>query len=108
MLLRHVETEVIKGINRKGSTNDIQYDVSVVTVVDSAIVKFGSSHIFTNPLFEARISQFSINASGLFSSHTGWFVPEKESINHEDDGKLENQNGNHIHFESSIRYGSNR
>jgi len=100
-LVRHVDTEVTKEKKSKEGTN-INYDVHAVAVVDSAVVRFGSSHIFANPLFEARFSQISTNASALLSSQTGWFVPEKEFINADDDGNQEDCKGNQVHFQSNI------
>ena len=41
MLLRHVETEVTKDMNQNRTSKDINYDLSVVGVVESCILRFG-------------------------------------------------------------------
>ncbi|KAL7553819.1 hypothetical protein ACHAWF_017158 [Thalassiosira exigua] len=48
----------------------------LVLSVNRAVLLFGSSHTFTNPLLEAEFSQVSFNGSALVSSETGWLVPE--------------------------------
>jgi len=95
-LVRHVDTEVTNEINPSLNTeSDIQYDIRLNVDVGSAILRFGSSHAFTNPLFEARFSQFKMNASALVSSQSVWFVPEKELAE-------EDHIGNHVDFQTMI------
>jgi hypothetical protein len=102
MLLRHVETQVTKDMDQKRIATDVQYDISVVAVVGSCILRFGSSHTFALPLFEARASKVKVNASGLLSSSstTTSFVPDQV----EDVANLDtNKTANKILFQSSIR-----
>lgn len=94
-LVRHVDTEVTNEIKPLNTQSDIQYDIRVDIEVGSAILRFGSSHAFTNPLFEARFSQFKMDASALVSSQSVWFVPEKELV----EG---NHIGNHVDFQTMI------
>ena len=101
-LVRHIDNEVIKETRPKDSMSNVNYDVCLVTSVSSAIVRFGSSHTFALPLFETRFSRVSANASCLFSSLTGRFVPENELTCAEEDVKLEDHKGNHVQFETNI------
>ena len=99
-LLRHVNTEVKKETSAEDSKSDIQYELRVKANLDSAVLRFGSSHAFANPLFEARLRQMSMNASTLLSSQ-GWFVPERD--NPDNPGEEGTDSAcNRIHFQSSI------
>ena len=112
-LLSHVYhmSKVTREAQRKSSLDlkIFEYDVSVVAVVDCAKLRFGSSHTFTNPLFEVKFSHVHICTCTLLSQ-SGWFVPEKESSNatidkkaiSEKGGCLESDNGNELHFRSTL------
>ena len=103
-LLRHIDDEVTKKIQPMENTTDIQYDISFAVVVGSSIIfRFGSSHAFTNPLFEARFSQIDIDGAALVSSQSGWFVPEKEFISTDEDNNVNrHENGNHVNFRTMM------
>ena len=102
LLLKHIDDEVTKNIQSMERTTDIQYDISFAVVVGSSVLRFGSSHAFTNPLFEARFSQIVIDGSALVSSQTGWFVQEKEFISNHEDHDGRHENGNHVNFRTMI------
>lgn len=85
-----------------------QYEISVIAVVDYAVLSFGSAHTFTNPLFEVECTQVSISASTLLSQ-SGWFVPENEfspsiDIQMASDNRWpENDNSNEVIFRSTLK-----
>lgn len=101
-LLAHVQTQVKKEKEMQDDSVDIHYDASVVVVVDHAVLRFGSSHNFAKPLVEARISQVGINSSALISSRTWWFVPTPDCISSDEGNQKQSDEGNHLHFRSSI------
>lgn len=101
-LLEHVQTQVKKEKEVQDDTADIHYDADVEVVVENAVLRFGSSHSFAQPLVEARITQVGINSSALISSRTGWFVPMSDGVSSDDDDQRHSDEGNHLHFRSSI------
>lgn len=101
-LLAHVQTQVKKEKEMKDDSVDIHYDASVVVVCDNAVLRFGSSHNFAKPLVEARITQVGINSSALISSRTWWFVPTPDCISPDEGNQKQSDEGNHLHFRSSI------
>ena len=88
-------------------TKDSQYSISLVVSVGKVILKFGSSHAFTNCLFKAEMSQVGVIVSALLSAQSGWFVPEKEVEEikfplNKKKIKLEKDEGNAVHFRSTL------
>jgi hypothetical protein len=54
-----------------------KYDLSVSAVVNSASIKFGSSHEFAKPLLEINVTHMTLNAS-TFLSGDGRFIEIRE------------------------------
>lgn len=105
MLMRHIQTEVKKE-NSAGRkfVQDVHFDVSVRATVRRAVLMYGSSHTFTNPLVEVKFTDVAVNALALLSSKTKWFVPTREvnlaPVNTMQD--IENSGGNGITFQSTV------
>ncbi|KAL7554677.1 hypothetical protein ACHAWF_018946 [Thalassiosira exigua] len=100
-LLKHVHTALEKEMNSmSNNTRHVHCDAKLDVVVGNAVIRFGSSHSFANPLFEATFADVSMNATTLMSSQTGWFVAE--AFDTPDATNNENQSGNRLRFQSSI------
>jgi len=79
MLMRHIQTEVTKDSSDcRKIVRDVHFDVSVRASVRRAVLMYGSSHTFTNPLVEVKFTDVAVNALALLSSKTKWFVPTRE------------------------------
>ena len=101
-LLRHVD-QVSKDSQTQevmqAKSAEMQYNISLTFALDSAIVRFGSCHTFSNPLFEAGCFQTNMHASALVSSQTGWFIAE---TNCDEDIQEESKERNALYFQSSF------
>ena len=114
-LLRHVDimSKDTEAAQQKGKkSGDTHFDISLSFTVNSAVLSFGSSMTFTNPLFEVRL-QASAYASALLSAQTWWFVPErdneeKDTISEYSKGEEESdgERSNEVRFQSlfSVHY----
>jgi hypothetical protein len=80
LLAEHVSRVTKESMEEKDKapTNNCQYDLSLTTVVNSASIKFGSSHDFAKPLLETNLTNMSLNTSALLSGD-GSFVETRES-----------------------------
>ena len=104
-LLRHVDQVSKDSQAQEAMQNkqaDMLYNISITFALDTnAILRFGSSHTYANPLFEAECFQTNMHASALVSSQTGWFVTETKC---EEDilGQEESEEENALYFQSSF------
>lgn len=67
-----------EGGNKVASTNNCQYHVSLTVVLNSATLKFGSSHDFAQPLLEMNLTNMSLNTSARLLED-GSFLETRES-----------------------------
>ena len=100
-LLKHVD-QVSKDSQTqevmRAKSADMQYNISITFALDSAIVRFGSSHTFSNPLFEAECFHTNMHATALVSSQTRWFVAETKC----DEDQEESEERIALYFQSSF------